>query len=1069
MSLGLLADGGYFMRRIFVLTQHLRSLTQVLTCAALVLATSAAWAIWPSASAGKDGRDFDARPQANAELRIAPDADQLQALAALRRSVPAVAVTFDSFTGVARTVSSRTGYLTAAAPEAFAPGDVGLSFVRDHLSLFGLTAGDLVDLEVTDDVFTKPTGARHLYLRQTHEGLPVFNGQLHFNVNRDGRLISVNNALLGNLAGSVNTVEPSLSAAEAVAAAAASIGRTARKPRTLSSSQGALRETQLDATGISRDPIVASLVWVPVRRGEARLAWSFQLSTLDGESHFDFTVDAVTGAVWTRFDWVDDAQYKVYAIPIESPNHTTPAPPADVRTTEVDPQDLTASPFGWHDTDGAAGAEFTIHRGNNTHTWEDSDGNDTPPPAAAEPDCGAALDCSFPMDLSMAPSTYRPAAVASTFYWTNVIHDVLYQYGFDEVGGNFQVNNYGNGGVGNDDVRALAQASGDCNANFLTLPDGQRPRMRMFPCANVTPNRDGDFDHAVIAHEYGHGISNRLVGGPSNTSCLSNTQRPGEGWSDWYGLALTARTGDLGTDGRGIATYLFGQAPNGPGIRPQLYSTDPAVNTYTFESIDGLSVPHGVGSVWAQVIWEAYWALVAEHGFDQDIYNAAGGSGNQRAMLYVTEGLKNTACSPTFIDARDGVIQAAVDNFGGADVCILWETFAAYGLGTDSSTPGPGSTTATNGFALPVECIAEFSMAVPDTHEGVCAPTDASYTVDIGNNGSVEAVTLSVTGVPAGATSGLSVNPVTPVGSSVLTISNTGGAAPGSYPLAVSGTNSTGTIGIDLTLDVSNALPGVAAQTAPADGALGTPTAPTFGWTAATQGLSYFLEVASDSGFATVVYSATVAGTSHTAATNLDPDTEYFWRLTASNDCGTGSASATFSFRTANQLCFLANLAVPDNVPAGVTDTQVISTTGTLTDLDVEIRMTHTYIGDLRFSLRHVDTGTDVLLIDRPFSCSGNDIDAVLNDEAASPVDNGCVSGAVPTLSGPFIPEAALSAFDGEDLSGTWEMTVSDNAGVDTGTLDEWCLVSATELVVPPIFADGFESGTTSAWDVVQP
>ena len=95
-----------------------------------------------------------------------------------------------------------------------------------------------------------------------------------------------------------------------------------------------------------------------------------------------------------------------------------------------------------------------------------------------------------------------------------------------------------------------------------------------------------------------------------------------------------------------------------------------------------MAVPHGVGSVWAQGAWEVYWKLVDAHGFDANLYNAAGNAGNQRAMLYVNEGLKNTACNPTFTQVRDGIIQAAADNHGGEDVCRIWEAFAAFGLGT---------------------------------------------------------------------------------------------------------------------------------------------------------------------------------------------------------------------------------------------------------------------------------------------------------------------------------------------------------------------------------------------------
>jgi hypothetical protein len=43
------------------------------------------------------------------------------------------------------------------------------------------------------------------------------------------------------------------------------------------------------------------------------------------------------------------------------------------------------------------------------------------------------------------------------------------------------------------------------------------------------PDRDSDLDAGVIAHEYGHGISNRLTGGPATVSCLNNAEQMGEG------------------------------------------------------------------------------------------------------------------------------------------------------------------------------------------------------------------------------------------------------------------------------------------------------------------------------------------------------------------------------------------------------------------------------------------------------------------------------------------------------------------------------------------------------------
>jgi extracellular elastinolytic metalloproteinase len=502
----------------------------------------------------------------------------------------------------------------------------------------------------------------------------------------------------------VRSLKPGRQLPAAVGEAMRFSGLKMAAPGVVSAGAGIQQRTRVANAGISLEPIDGALMLLPVRPGEARLVWNFQIHTLDKQHMWDLTVDAETNQVWTRFDWVAGDQYRVYARPAESPNHVTPLPPADGRTLVVNPANALASPFGWHDTNGAAGAESTLTTGNNVDAYTDIDANNTAD-ANSRPNGGAALSFDLALNLAQAPSAYRPAAVANLFYINNIIHDVQYQYGFDEAAGNFQVNNYGRGGAGNDSVRAEAQdGAGTNNANFGTPADGQRPRMQMFIWTSPNPDRDGDLDTGIVVHEYGHGISNRLIGGPANVNCLTNTQQAGEGLSDWWALAYTARPGDTGATPRGLGTYALNQQTNGTGIRTQRYSTDPAVNTWTYASINGMAVPHGVGSVWAQGMWEVYWKLVDRWGFDANLYNAAGNAGNQRAMLYVNEGLKNTACNPTFTQIRDGIIQAAVDNHGGEDVCRMWEAFAAYGLGSNAVSGGANSTSPTNGFSVPASC-----------------------------------------------------------------------------------------------------------------------------------------------------------------------------------------------------------------------------------------------------------------------------------------------------------------------------------------------------------------------------
>jgi hypothetical protein len=211
-----------------------------------------------------------------------------------------------------------------------------------------------------------------------------------------------------------------------------------------------------------------------------------------------------------------------------------------------------------------------------------------------------------------------------------------------------------------------------------------------------------------------------------------------------------------------------------------------------------------------------------------------------------------------------------------------------------------------------------FSLNVTPASLDVCAPADAVYNVDVGSIlGFSDPVTLSASGHPAGTTTGFSVNPVTPPGSSTLTIGSTGAAAPGSYSIDVTGTATPGGKGQIVELNLFDIVPAGPALLTPADGAADVSFKPTFSWTAVAQAASYLLEVATDAGFTNVVYSASETGTSHTAAVPLGAGTTYYWRVTASNVCGDGT-SATFSFaiQAATMVCNGAVVDFEDGIPA---------------------------------------------------------------------------------------------------------------------------------------------------------
>jgi hypothetical protein len=216
--------------------------------------------------------------------------------------------------------------------------------------------------------------------------------------------------------------------------------------------------------------------------------------------------------------------------------------------------------------------------------------------------------------------------------------------------------------------------------------------------ANNYAYADGDFDNGIIAHEYGHGISTRLVGGGAG---LNSAEQPGEGWSDWFWLMMQIKPGDTRNDARGIATYPNNEATSGPGIREYRYSTDMAVNPHTYadtndqwytdgDGFEQINV-HGVGSIWCAMLWDLAWDYIDKYGYSSNIYN--GTAGNNKVMRLIIDALKLTPANPSFIQCRNAIIQADQNTTGGQDFCLIWKTFARRGLGTTASAGG--NTTAT--------------------------------------------------------------------------------------------------------------------------------------------------------------------------------------------------------------------------------------------------------------------------------------------------------------------------------------------------------------------------------------
>src|SRR5690606_9180347 len=341
---------------------------------------------------------------------------------------------------------------------------------------------------VTNENVSKKSGIRHVYLRQAINGLEVYGTESSVHFDKTGKVLTEHNNFLTDVQATLKNSSQDLDARAAIAAVANQMGYKISNLREIKSIGGKNKAAVFNKADISLVDIPVKLMYYYREGIGTQLVWELSIAEKIFTEWWNFRVDAVTGkiidkenrtvscnimdgqnehfhgeeavAIPTMIGPLNEKEatkkynktsknivsevapalvggYRVYAMPTESPNHGP-------RTLQNNPDNATASPFGWHDTNGVAGPEFTVTTGNNVDAHKGSD----------RPNGTAALIFDFAIDLNQNPALNTAPYITNLFYWNNIVHDVLYQYGFDEVSGNFQENNYGNGGAGSDSVNA---------------------------------------------------------------------------------------------------------------------------------------------------------------------------------------------------------------------------------------------------------------------------------------------------------------------------------------------------------------------------------------------------------------------------------------------------------------------------------------------------------------------------------------------------------------------------------------------------------------------------------------
>jgi len=754
---------------------------------------------------------------------------------------------------------------------------------KRNAAVIGIAENDLSNWRISDAHYDKSSGITFIYLQQTYLGIDIDKAinSLSF---KNEKFITGNLEQLKNLTPLNKITAPSVDAKTALLATAGNLNTTIK---TLAIPLRTIAESHtyiFDKLGISYNEIPVKLTWIRNNDNTLQLVWQTTISFDENNALWQISVDASNGRVInktnltvyeqgfeklkkphqiivlddndqnfednsiTDLKTINSSKYNVISYPTESPLYGNPVLETNPWTRNND-QD--ANTLKWNN-DGSS--DYKTLRGNNVFVQQDLDSNNNTSGFSASSSTNAPdLNFNFNFNNTADPTLSPTASFDETnlFYWDNLMHDMIYQYGFDEKAGNFQGSNLSRGGKGGDYVLADAQDGGGKgthidNANMSTPVDGFSPRQQMYlwfgtplkgfyinspgsvkgeqfnqegsvsdknklaqkgpvtsdiviyknsshpdssngcdaasnasalngkiayvdrgNCdfvikfhnaqsagakalivGNVSPNDprytnggnvlinmgpgingvdntitipgvftiynvareikilgsgnvnatlsnspliDGELDNTIPTHEYTHGISNRLIGGPQNVSCLQNNEQMGEGWSDWYALMMTqdwAKASVTGNHIRFIGTYAAGfDTVYLGGIRTYPYSTSFLYNPWTYDSlkkikpIQGSPDEHTIGEIWTVMLWDMTWNLIKDYGISQNIFNATGTGGNIIALKLVTQGLKLTKCSPGFVDARDGILNADTALFGGKYSKDIWAAFAKRGLG----------------------------------------------------------------------------------------------------------------------------------------------------------------------------------------------------------------------------------------------------------------------------------------------------------------------------------------------------------------------------------------------------
>ncbi len=704
-------------------------------------------------------REVDLRTETSSDTTVAPERRaELHAAAeaaSARLGGDVQIVSFDASTGNPAVVVSRD------APAA--DGDFvrrALAHVQNVGPALGLAPEQAPEYLADPGYQTTSADGVAVHLRQQYKGIGVYDASETVRFDPSGRLLEV--AGRSYTIAEDLVVEPSIPASQALEVAAAHLaagddavepdpfGQSIAEPVPDVQSMTARlitspvdrpdRATVFESAAFAR-PVTVALMWFPLDGG-LRLSWQLRVQ-VPGAPEYRFVIDAADGRVLLcrRLTHGLGGHAKVVLRSGEARQDVDFPLPLDLYGVPVPPGLPAGFPDPWLLDETTAGASVRAIDFSTGRTVQ------------------GALSADSVVFAAPADEKAPEQLVLNVFSYCAAMHDALYLLGFRERDGNFQRSALGRGGRAGDAV--LAQVHPGVvwgTANMATPADGSAPTMNM-GLVNAT-QRHTALDADVVYHEYTHGLSNRLVGGPLDDTSLDAEQSGGmgEGWSDFVACSLLGKNV--------VGDWVVDRAT---GIRRHAYTED-YPGTYAELGSPQYTRVHDIGELWCAVLMSLARAL-----------------GRMETLQIVVDGLKLTAANPSMLAARDAILLATRqfslargddDGATASYVQSAWVVFARYGMGPGARTNGPQLSGIVPDFDPPpapstsvVRAEAAPGLAIPDADsEGVVS------TVSLPAAGAVQSLVVDVV-ITHPFRGDLAVSLVAPDGRTAMLHNRTGGGA----------------------------------------------------------------------------------------------------------------------------------------------------------------------------------------------------------------------------------------------------------------------------------------------------